>query len=240
MYLIRLDDAAENMDINNWTKIEKLLDRYSIKPLVGVIPHNEDKSLLKFPKVENFWKLVKKWENNDWTICMHGYNHVYITQDGGINPVNFRSEFAGLGLTEQVNKIKNANEIFKNNQINTSVFFAPSHTFDLNTLKAIKEQTRINIISDTIANDIYFENGFYFIPQQSGRARTLPFKITTFCYHPNQMKENDFENLEEFIKKNLKKIGKFNDIDLKNRKKSLYDKLLKIVYFNARKIVRRK
>ena len=37
-YIIRLDDAAEKMNIDNWEKMENILDRYDIKPLVGVIP----------------------------------------------------------------------------------------------------------------------------------------------------------------------------------------------------------
>lgn len=42
MYLIRLDDASEFMDIDKWTTMEILLDNYRIKPIVGVIPDNND------------------------------------------------------------------------------------------------------------------------------------------------------------------------------------------------------
>ena len=38
-YIMRLDDAAEKMDIEKWSRMEKLLDKHSIKPLVGVIPY---------------------------------------------------------------------------------------------------------------------------------------------------------------------------------------------------------
>lgn len=37
-YILRLDDAAERMDIVKWNRMEVLLDKYNIKPLVGVIP----------------------------------------------------------------------------------------------------------------------------------------------------------------------------------------------------------
>ena len=107
--------------------------------------------------------------------------------------------------------------------------------FDLNTLKALKEVTEINIISDTIANDIYKENDFYFIPQQTGRVRNLPFKVVTFCYHPNSMLENDFIILENFIRKYKRKFIKFNDLILKDRKLGLFDKILKFLYFSRRK-----
>jgi len=47
MYLIRLDDASEFMDIDKWTTMEILLDNYRIKPIVGVIPDNNDGDLVE-------------------------------------------------------------------------------------------------------------------------------------------------------------------------------------------------
>jgi len=237
MYLIRLDDASEYMDINNWGKIEILLDKYNIKPLVGVIPKNQDESLISvYKKDEKFWQKVKNWERKKWEIALHGYKHVYETKCGGLNPINLRSEFAGVSLERQKDKIREGINIFKKRNINTRVFFAPSHTFDKNTIIALREESNIRIISDTIANDIYKKNDFYYIPQQSGKVRNLNFKVTTFCYHPNEMNKKDFLELENFIKKNKEKFISFKKISLKNRKYSLYDKLLKFLYFSKRAI----
>ena len=74
--------------------------------------------------------------------------------------------------------------------IDPKVFFAPAHTFDNNTLIALKECSNIRIISDTIANDIYTKYGFTFVPQQAGRVRKQPFRTVTFCYHPNTMNDD--------------------------------------------------
>lgn len=41
-YLIRLDDACPTMDSVKWKKMLSILDRYEVKPMVGIIPHNED------------------------------------------------------------------------------------------------------------------------------------------------------------------------------------------------------
>lgn len=236
MYVIRLDDASDYNNLSNWNRMEKILNSYSIKPIVGVIPNNQDPSMVKAYKKNNeFWKKVKQWQNSGWIIAMHGYNHVYITDDGGINPIQKKSEFAGVSLKKQEDKIKNGIEIFKSNGIIPDVFFAPSHTFDENTLLALKKNSDIRIISDTIANDIYFENDFYFLPQQSGRVRKLPFKFVTFCYHPNTMRDNDFDELENFIKENR---NKFNSLDIKNltkRNKNILDKFLSLLYFARRK-----
>lgn len=36
-YLLRLDDAASKMNIKNWLRMEQLLKRFNIHPLIGVI-----------------------------------------------------------------------------------------------------------------------------------------------------------------------------------------------------------
>lgn len=232
MYLIRLDDASEYMDMVKWTKIESLLDYYNIKPIVGIIPNNQDKGLIgDYKKDLKFWNRAKSWQSSEWTIALHGYNHVCSIINGGINPVNMRSEFAGINLEDQKKKISDGIKIFKKHELDARVFFAPAHTFDINTIEALKTESDIRIISDTIANDIYKMWEFYFIPQQSGHVRRLPFKVTTFCYHPNNMHMVDFKILEEFICKYRDKFGCLNDIKLIERKQSKYDLLLKLLYF---------
>lgn len=234
MYLMRLDDASEYMDIKKWTRIETLLDKYNIKPIYGIIPSNEDPELLKYGKVDGFWKLMKNWQNKGWTPALHGYTHVFESEDGGINPVNKRSEFAGVLLERQKEKIKNGYEILKKNKIETKIFFAPAHTFDKNTLIALKEESSIRIISDTVSNDVYFNDGFYFIPQQSGVCRKLPFKIVTFCYHPNIMEDDDFDRLEKFLELYGTCFVSMDQIKLHKKKRSLLDLILKELYFMRR------
>ena len=57
--LIRIDDVAENMNWKHMDKCEKLFDSYSIRPLLGVIPLNQDIDLYRFPKNESFWDRVR-------------------------------------------------------------------------------------------------------------------------------------------------------------------------------------
>lgn len=237
MYLIRLDDASQYMDIERWNRIANLLNKYSIKPIVGVIPSNQDESLLSKYNINlEFWNYVKRWELENWTIALHGYTHVYSSNDGGINPVNSYSEFAGLSLVEQRKKIEFGIQILKEHNINPKIFFAPAHTFDNNTLEALKLESDIRTISDTVANDVYKMKDFYFIPQQSGRVRWLPFKVTTFCYHPNNMREQDFRFLEKFLNKNKDKFVDFKDLTFEDRGLNGYDKVLKYIYFLMRRI----
>ena len=230
-YIIRLDDACEKMDVEKWDRMEKLLDKYKVKPLVGVIPHCEDPMMDKYEFDAEFWKKVEIWKNKGWTIAMHGYNHVYGTPCGGMNPVNKRSEFAGLSYEEQAEKIERGWEILIDYGFHPEVFFAPSHTFDENTLKALKNKTTIRVISDTIASDVYKKDDFWFIPQQSGSVRKLPLKTVTFCYHPNTMTDKSFEILEAFLDSYQNRFTEYSELDLKKRNISLWDRLLQKIYF---------
>lgn len=238
-YILRLDDASEYMDVEKWIRMEKLLDKYQIKPIVGVIPNNKDPDMINVYKKDTyFWHRVHAWKKKGWTIALHGYTHVFETTEGGINPVNYRSEFAGVSLERQKKKIRLGYEILKKQGFYPEVFFAPAHTFDKNTLIALKEESDIRIISDTIANDLYYKDGFYFIPQQSGKARKLPFKLVTFCYHPNIMKERDFEALENFLVKYRSLFVNATQIERKEQSASIYDKILRKIYFFRRSRLR--
>lgn len=231
-YIMRLDDACEKRDIDKWARMERLLDRYGVKPLVGVIPHCEDPAMDSYPADKDFWNLVNLWMNKGWTIAMHGYNHVYQTKCGGINPVNPRSEFAGENLAVQTKKIEAGVAIFRQHGLDPQVFFAPSHTFDENTLIALKESSNIRIISDTIATAPYSKYGFTFVPQQTGRVRKLPFHTITFCYHPNTMQDEDFEYLEDFLKAYTKRFIPF-PLESCKRKYRAIDRLLRYLYMRA-------
>lgn len=236
MYLLRLDDASEYMDAKKWDRIEELLDKYNVKPIVGIIPECRDPKYYNvYKKDEFFWKKALLWQDKGWIIAQHGYQHIYCSNDGGINPYVKKSEFAGLAFEEQKEKIQKGNDILRSYGIHPKVFFAPSHTFDGNTLKAIYECTDIRIISDTLACDIYKHNNFYFIPMQTSIVRNVPFRVSTFCYHPNTMDEASFAKLEAFIKKNRKRFLDFDRIVLKNRKRSFFDDVLRYLYFAIRK-----
>ncbi len=228
-YYIRLDDACEKRDIAKWERMEALLDRYGIAPLVGIIPRCEDEAMAAYPADPAFWDTVARWANKGWVLGLHGYDHVYITREGGLNPAQKRSEFAGVPLGEQERKITEGVRIFRAHGYEPAVFFAPSHTFDSNTLAALRTCSEIRIISDTIASSPYALDGFTFIPQQAGCLRKLPFRTVTACYHPNMMQDADFERLEAFLKANPGQVRSF-EAKPSRRKRSLYDRLVRRAY----------
>ena len=105
-YFMRLDEASKKMNTQNWAGMEALLGRFDISPLVGVIPHCEDPDMEGFPVDPAFWdETVPRWIQKGWTLALHGWNHVCITDQGGLNPAQKRSEFAGVPLEVQKQKI---------------------------------------------------------------------------------------------------------------------------------------
>lgn len=237
-YLVRLDDACETMDTHKWQRIEDILDRYNIKPMVGIIPNNQDETLMIDKVDDAFWDKAFNWQKKEWTIALHGYDHVYVTQEGGINPVHKKSEFAGLSLKEQEEKMSKGFAILQDKNLDVKCFFAPSHTFDENTLKALYAKTSIRKVSDTIALFPYKKGEFVFFPQQFGYFRTINIPgYWTFCFHPNSMKNNDFDVVDSFIKKNRNKFISFDEIETEKLKsKSVMDKVLNYFYFMKRKL----
>jgi len=214
-YILRLDDACPTMDRNKWQKIEEICDKYDIKPIVAVIPNNKDKEMMVSNYDESFWDKVRNWQKKGWYIAMHGYDHVYVTKESGFLPFNKQSEFAGLNYEEQAEKIKKGWEVFQKEGIKTKIWVAPSHTFDVNTLRAIKEFTNIEIISDGIGLFPFKRYGFKWLPQQIWKFRKMPFGIWTGCFHPNNMNEDDIKNLEEFIRNNKKNFIHIEDLKFK-------------------------
>lgn len=237
-YLIRLDDACSTMDKEKWECIEDILDEYGIMPLVGIVPHNEDDNLIRSFEDEDFWEKVNGWVRKGWSIALHGYNHCYTSKTAGINPFWHRSEFAGLPLDAQKEKIRTGVAILRKNGINPQFFFAPSHTFDRNTIEALRTESDIRIISDTIGRYPYQDDGFFFIPQIVGHCTEMPFSgIYTFCFHPNTMKEANFQSLESFIRKHHSEFISFDQIDLpKYSKKKTMDRLISWSFFTYRRL----
>ena len=157
-FIIRLDDACPTMKTDKWQRIEEILDRFSVKPLVGVIPDNKDEKQMYAPYDSSFWNRVSIWQDKGWDIALHGYSHVYTEKEAGILPYWRKSEFAGVPYDLQAEKIKKGLSILSEHGIRPMSFFAPSHTFDINTLRALHNNSDIRIISDGISFSPYVYN----------------------------------------------------------------------------------
>ena len=73
------------------------------------------------------------------------------------------------------------------------------------------------------------------MPQQSGRARKLPIKWITCCYHPNAMTDSDFDRLEAFLTGHASEFIDF-PTEGADRKFGVLDGILRSGYFAVRAI----
>lgn len=230
-----MDDACPTMDSQRWARLESILDYYDIRPVVAVVPDNKDPELQVDPPDPSFWIKVRKWQAKGWTIAMHGETHLMRpTEAKQILPFYKRSEFSGLTLTEQSEKLRRAQAIFDREHVSVETWIAPAHCFDWVTLEALKTSTSIKTISDSIATKVYFMNGFYWVPQQLWGFRDLPFGIWTVCLHPNQMGDEEYVTFERDLQAFSDRILNYSDVKLVKRNRGLIDRAVNAFYWARR------
>jgi len=227
-FIFRLDDIAPNMRWEMMDKVKKLFNTYNVKPILGVIPKNEDKELKLYPLCAfNFWDEMKNLKGEGWEIAMHGYEHVYSIYCKKNDYMGYggNSEFVGLPFEDQLKKLNLGAEIFKKNNLKVEIFFAPNHTFDINTVKACKSLGFKSII-DGYGLTPYYENEILFIPQLFYKLYSLPFGIQTIQIHLNYFNDEDYLNLEKFVEKNRKKIISYDQV-YKTASNTFTDKIIR-------------
>ena len=206
--LIRIDDIAENMNWDIMKQSEQLFEKYSIKPVLGVIPNNKDDEFLAYPKKNDFWEKVRDWRDKGWEIAMHGYTHVYdkmCTKNDDYFNYGGGSEFTGHPLETQILRIKSGLKKFEDEKIKIRTFFAPNQTYDKNTFIALKN-CGIHEVLDGYGLMPYSKNNIKFIPQLFNKVFLFPFGIQSTKLHLNEWSQEDFNNFEKFVKKNEYKI----------------------------------
>ncbi len=234
---IRLDDITMNMDWERFLTVKAILDEAGLKPLIGVVPLPADDNLDRMsvgtdgsvrtyiprekwsetvvsaiPEDEEAWaNCLRTYKEEGWVIALHGYDHVYTTDKGGLFPLNRFSEFAGVPYFDQLNKIKAGLKKLADMGVGTDIFMAPGHTYDRNTLKALCAAGVKNV------TDGFGARPYRRIVKNAGRAEALTFYpisrrkkecisdkygFTTHVLHCNTMTDEDMEELKKFIADN--------------------------------------
>lgn len=198
-FLVRFDDLCPTMNWDIWERVEDILIRNSVKPILSIVPDNRDPLLDVAPAQSVFWSRAREWHGRAWTIGLHGYQHLYLSRSTGLVGTRPLSEFAGLPRAEQHGKLSAALELFKAQGIVPEVWVAPGHTFDANTLDVL-QTLRLSVVSD--GHSVWphrDDSGVLWIPQQIWRFRSLPFGVWTVCLHPNHWTNADLQVFEANI-----------------------------------------
>ena len=199
---VRLDDITPDMDWEKFRRLETLLDKYHIAPLLGIVPDNQDSNLMRDSVMPDFDNQIKKWEAKGWVLAMHGWKHIYTTKKGGLFPLNNFSEFAGVPRDKQREMIFDGLEKLQKQGIKTNIFMAPAHSFDKATLEVLKE-AGFEYITDGFGIVPYEWIGLTFLPIAFQKNKDIEKDggYTTLVFHTNTMNEQDFLNFEKVLEK---------------------------------------
>ena len=73
---VRMDDITPDMDWEKFEAFKTILDKYNIKPLLGIVPDCRDAHLHKTEDVPDFFDRMKKLKEEGCFLAMHGYRHL--------------------------------------------------------------------------------------------------------------------------------------------------------------------
>lgn len=201
---VRLDDITPDMNWERFLAFKTLLDKYQVKPLIGIVPDNRDENLkgTKEGAPEDFWDYVKGLQKEGWSIALHGCRHIYSTNKSGIFPLNNFSEFAGIPYERQREMLAEGKQILKENGIETELFMAPAHSYDNNTLKALKD-TGFTKLTDGFGNRPYKWKGLTFYPISFKLSKTFQKKegYSTMVVHTGTIRQEELERYEDYFNK---------------------------------------
>ncbi len=209
---VRMDDITSHMDFEKFYRVKKILDTYQIKPLIGVVPFNRDSNLRKDPDCEDFPAFLQALQEEGYAIALHGCYHVYTTNKKGLFPLNDFSEYAGVSYETQHEMIRNGKEKFAEWGIDTDIFMPPAHTFDSNTLKALKANG-FRAVTDGFGKAPYIREELVFYPIAAKRSECFSDKegYTTLVLHANMMEEKDFVVLEEKLARHSQQFISYDE-----------------------------
>ena len=192
------------MDWVRFKDIKCFLDAYSIKSILGVIPDSKDKSLDVSSEFDGFFEYLLDCKSKGDTIAQHGLNHIYDSKSQGIYGVKKASEFAGHTYVEQYKRLEKGKNILQKYDLWQPYFMAPSHSFDLITLKVLKE-LNFKYITDGLSLYPYDYMGITLIPQFYSKPLPKLFPgLSQLCIHINTISNAEIFKLKEFVKSNNK------------------------------------
>lgn len=210
-YIIRFDDIAPGMAWSKFLPLKQFMEQLGIRCLLGVVPACQDDSLSVEPIRDDFFDLVRVWKQHGDTIAQHGTYHQYETSHGGVLGINERSEFAGLPYQAQLDKLRLGKDVLLREGVWEPYFMPPSHSFDLNTIKALR-MLEFQAITDGVGFFPYLMAGLKLVPQLLGRPFSFPFGVITICVHVNSIGEDELERLKQFMASRYDSFVCFRDV----------------------------
>jgi peptidoglycan/xylan/chitin deacetylase (PgdA/CDA1 family) len=199
-----------------WERFLSIITRYEIKPILAVIPNNQDPALGLQEPDPGFWERMRSLEAAGATIAMHGYRHLCASRGKPLLKLHLETEFAGVDESQQRQWIRAGLDILRGNGLNPRLFVAPRHGFDRTTLRALASEG-LGILSDGFARRPFMRYDVFWIPQQLWEPVRKKTGLWTICIHTNTATPSVESKLERFLAKHAHQFTTFGRVIADNQ-----------------------
>jgi hypothetical protein len=208
-YLLRFDDLCPTLDPVHWQRFLALIEEFHLRPILAIVPDNQDRKLRVAPENPFFWEQMRKFEAAGATIALHGYRHLCTSHGKSLLALHRRSEFAGVPEELQANWIRAGLDILRGHGLHPRLWVAPRHGFDRTTLRVL-HQLGIRLLSDGLTRKPFNLGGITWIPQQLWEPVEKSNGLWTICIHSNTASLGAVERLRSFL---CTHIAQFTSVD---------------------------
>lgn len=240
--LLRFDDICPTMNWEQWEKAKQMMDKAGVTALLGVVPDCTDPDLKIDTPRPDFWEYIRELQNQGYAIAMHGYHHQFEIKADGLVTKNKISEFAGLSYEKQLEKMQKGMAILKSHGIVTDVFFAPAHSYDDNTLRAL-DACGFKYVSDGLSSKPYMKQGIKLLPCRSGGVPRMEKKngFVTAVMHAHEWvreeKRGEFLKFEGLLRDYLDEIVRFDEFCQWKAGNALVQRTMEKGYLNMKALI---
>ena len=197
-YLLRFDDLCPTISAQRWQQFQSLIKEFHLQPILAVVPDNQDPELEVSPPNPDFWNCIRAPQAAGAAIGLHGFQHECVSRGRSLVDLHRISEFAGVPAETQRAWIGEGIRILRSHGLNPSIWVAPRHGFDVNTLTALRDEG-ILLLSDGFARAPFLQSGLTWIPQQLWAPVEKDRGLWTICLHPNTATDAEIVALHSFL-----------------------------------------
>jgi hypothetical protein len=210
-YLLRFDDLCPTIKRADWEQYTKLMEEFSIRPILAVVPDNRDSDLDSSPADPNFWEKLRQMQAAGATIAVHGYHHLCSSRGESLLKLHSKTEFAGVDFETQRDWIRTGFRLLDEKGLHPRLWVGPRHGFDRNTLEALRS-LGVEYISDGFARVPHRRYSLTWIPQQLWGPAVKSKGLWTICIHPNAAVSSDVEQLRRFLENHGDQVTSFDRV----------------------------
>jgi predicted deacetylase len=202
-YLLRFDDLCPTMRQSQWGRILPVIKELGIRPILAIVPDNQDRDLQQSTADPEFWTGMRALEAAGATTALHGFRHLCRSVGTSLLPLHTCSEFAGVDEDTQRQWIHTGLAMLGEQRLNPKMWVAPRHGFDQATLRALRVEG-INALSDGFARIPFRRGGVTWIPQQLWGPVEKRRGLWTICTHCSSARTEEVDALIAFMRRNAR------------------------------------